>query len=141
MDTIELLLQKTMLIEIYKCLNGIGAAYLADLFRYGGSSTRSNGKNLQVPRIDSVLYGNHSIRFHGTKLWVAMPESCKTATSLVNFKTGLKSFSGIQCKCWACKFTNNVSYLISSHLISSHQYYIKDLNYWIMISIIGLRSQ
>ncbi len=108
MDTIDLLLQKTMLVEIYKCLNGIGAAYLADLFRYGGSSTRSNGKNLQVPRIDSVLYGNHSIRFHGTKLWAAMPESCKTTTSLVNFKTGLQSFSGIQCKCRACKFTNNV---------------------------------
>ena len=28
-DSIELLLQKTMLVEIYKCLNGIGAAYLA----------------------------------------------------------------------------------------------------------------
>ncbi len=41
-------------------------------------------------------------------LWAAMPESCKTATSLVNFKTGLKSFTGIQCKCRACKFTNNV---------------------------------
>ncbi len=90
------------------CLNGIGAAYLADLFRYGGSSTRSNGKNLQVPRIDSVLYGNHSIRFHGTKIWAAMPDSCKSATSLVNFKAGLKSFTGIQCKCRACKFTNNV---------------------------------
>ena len=145
------ILQKSMLVEIYKCLNGIGAAYLPDPFRYGGSSTRSNGKNLQVPRIDSVLYGNHrstilqqvskcigvayladffkyggsstrsngknwqvpridsvlygnhSIRFHGTKLWAAMPESCKTPTSLVNFKTGLQSFTGIQCKCRACK--------------------------------------
>ena len=33
MCTIELLLQKTMLVEIFKCVHGIGASYLADLFK------------------------------------------------------------------------------------------------------------
>ncbi len=109
MDTIELLLQKTMLVEIYKCLNGIGATYLANLFGYGRASTRSKGKNLQVPRVDSTLYGLHSIRYHGTQLWAALPLSCKTADSLASFKSGLKSFSGIKCKCRACKFIANNS--------------------------------
>ncbi len=109
MDSIAVLLQKTMLVEIYKCLNGIGAAYLADLFEYGRASTRSKGKNLQVPRVDSTLYGLHSIRYHGTELWAAMPDICKTANTLDNFKSGLKSFCGIKCKCRACKFTNNMS--------------------------------
>ncbi len=110
MDSIELLLQKTMLVEIYKCLNGIGAAYLADLFEYGRATTRSKGMNLQVPRVDSALYGLHSIRYHGTKLWAALPNFCKTAESLDDFKSGLKDFKGIKCKCRACKFTNSVSF-------------------------------
>ena len=108
MDTIELLLQKTMLVEIYKCLNGIGASYLANLFEYQDAPTRSNGKNLQVPRVDSTFYGLHSIRFHGTKLWAALPTSCKTAPTLASFKSGLKSFQGVKCKCKACKFTQTI---------------------------------
>ena len=46
MDCIELLLQNTMLVDIkiLQCLNGIGAAYLADLLKYGRASTRSKGK-------------------------------------------------------------------------------------------------
>ena len=108
MDTIELLLQKTMLVEIFKCLNGIGASYLANLFEYGGVSTRSKGKNLRVPGVDSTLYGLHSIRFHGTKLWAALPTPCKIATTLASFKSGLKSFSGIKCKCKACKFIKSM---------------------------------
>ena len=109
MDSIELLLQKTMLVEIYKCLYGIGAVYLADLFEYGQAPTRSMGKNLKVPRVDSALYGLHSIRYHGTKLWAALPTVCKSAKNIAAFKTGLKEFSGIKCKCRACKFTNSFS--------------------------------
>ena len=109
MDSIVLLLQKTMLVEICKCLNGIGAAYLADLFEYGQAPTRSMGKDLKVPRVDSALYGLHSIRYHGTKLWAALPTECKLAQDLAEFKTGLKKFTGINCKCRACKFTNSLS--------------------------------
>ncbi len=109
MDSIELLLQKTMLVEIYKCLNGIGAAYLADLFEYGQVPTRSMGKDLKVPRVDSALYGLHSIRYHGTKLWAAMPAQCKSAQDLAEFKTGLQKFSGIKCKCRACKVKISLS--------------------------------
>ena len=35
MQSIKLFIQKTILIEIYKCLNNIGAAYLAKLFNLG----------------------------------------------------------------------------------------------------------
>ena len=109
MDTIELLLPKTMLVKIYKCLSGIWATYLANLFGYGRAPTRSKGKNLQVPQVDSTLYGLQSIRFHGTELWAALPLCCKTANTLAKFKSGLKSFSGIKCKCQACKFITDMS--------------------------------
>ena len=101
MCTIELLLQKTMLVEIFKSVHGIGASYLADLFKFGKSNTR--GVNLIIPRVDSTLYGLHSIRYHGTKLWAALDNQSKTSKDLTDFKTSLKTFKGIKCKCKACK--------------------------------------
>ncbi len=67
------------------------------------------GKNLVVSRVDCALYGLHSIRYHGIKLWAALPNECKLAQDLAEFKTGLKKLTGIKCKCRACKFTNSVS--------------------------------
>ena len=37
---IDLLLQKTMLVEIFKCVHGIGASYLAKLFNFSKSNNR-----------------------------------------------------------------------------------------------------
>ena len=36
---------------------------------------------LIAPSIDSI-------RYHGTELWAAMPDICKTADTLENFKAG-----------------------------------------------------
>ncbi len=103
MCTIDLLLQKTMLVEIFKCVQGIGASYLAKLFNFSETNTR--GVNLFVPRIDSTLYGLHSIRYHGTKLWAALDNQSKSSKDLAHFKTSIKSFKAIKCKCNYCKHT------------------------------------
>ena len=87
MCTIDLLVQKTMLIEIFKSVHGIGAEYLANLFTVNTNNTRSDGINLVVPRVDSTTYGLHSIRYYGTQLWASLPSH----------------FKGITCKCNACK--------------------------------------
>ncbi len=103
MCTIDLLVQKTMLVEIFKCVHGIGAEYLANLFSVNKNSTRSDGINLTVPRVDSTTYGLHSIRYHGTKLWASLPSHVKSASDLATFKAGLVGFQGIKCKCNLCK--------------------------------------
>ncbi len=64
MCSIDILVQKTILVKIFKSLHGIGATYLSDLFSLGKISTRANSSNLVVPRVDSTLYGLHSIRYH-----------------------------------------------------------------------------
>ena len=103
MCSIDLLVQKTILVEIFKSLNGIGATYLSDLFSFGKINTRANGKNLVVPRVDSTYYGLHSIRYHGTKLWAALPENAKLCTDLAVFKGHLGTFTGIACTCSMCR--------------------------------------
>ena len=104
MQSIDLLIQKTILVEIFKCLHGIGAAYLANLFSFGKNSTRSNSRDLIVPRVLSSTYGIHSLRYHGTKLWANLPSSAKSAKDIDTFKVELGKFKGITCKCKQCKF-------------------------------------
>ena len=108
MQSVELLVQKTILVEIYKCLHKIGAEYLANLFAFGKNSTRSQNKDLFVPRVNKTTYGLHSLRYHGTLLWANLPQEAKTADNLDNFKAALVNFKGIKCKCHLCKSSQPV---------------------------------
>ena len=103
MQSVELFIQKTILVEIYKCLHNIGAAYLANRFTFGKNSTQSNNRDLFVPRVNQTTYGLHSLRYHGALLWENLPNNAKTADSLEYFKSALKDFKGIKCKCYICK--------------------------------------
>ncbi len=69
LQSVELLIQKTILVEIFKSIHNIGATYLANLFSFGKNSTRSNQVDLFVPRVKTKFYGLHSLRYHGTQLW------------------------------------------------------------------------
>ncbi len=104
MQSIKRFIQKTILIEIYKCLNNIGAAYLAKLFTLGKNNARSNSVDLFVPQVNQTTYGLHSLRYHGTQLWANLPQIAKQAEDLDSFKSALKDFNGIKCKCNMCKF-------------------------------------
>ena len=106
-QSIDLFIQKTILVEIFKSLHQIGAAYLANLFNFGKNNTRSNNVDLFVPRVKSSTYGLHSLRYHGTYLWSFMPVAAKTAKTLQEFKTALLSYKGVACKCKMCRFYNN----------------------------------
>ena len=97
LQSIDLLIQKTILVEIFKCLHKIGAKYLANLFSFGNNSTRSNNVDLVVPRVKSTTYGLHSLRYHGTYLWSHMPYAAKTAKTIEDFKTALQDFKGVTC--------------------------------------------
>ncbi len=100
--------QPNILVEIYKCLHKIGAAYLTNLFTFSKNSTRSNNKDLFVPRVNKTTYGLHSLRYHGTLLWANLPYEAKTADNVDKFKAALVNFKGIKCKCNVCKSSQPV---------------------------------
>ncbi len=62
----DLIIQKTILVEIFKSLHKFGASYLANLFTFGKNNTWSNNVDLFAPLIKSSTYGLHSISYHGT---------------------------------------------------------------------------
>ena len=98
MQSIDLLIQKTILVEIFKSLHGIGAQYLANLFKFGKNNTRYSNGDLTVPRVNSTTYGLHSLRFHGTKLWAHLSPAAKSTDDLDTFKAALSTYKGIKCK-------------------------------------------
>ena len=75
--SVDLLIQKVILADIYKAVNNIGASYLQDLFNFSQNSTRHKDRDLVLSRVDSITYGIHSLRYHGPKLWAAMPHEAK----------------------------------------------------------------
>ena len=106
LQSIDLLIQKTILVEIFKSLHKIGASYLANLFAFGKNNTRSNNVDLFVLRVKSSTYGLHSLRYHGTYLWSHLPMAAKKAKTLKEFKAALQEFNGVSCKCKLCHFSN-----------------------------------
>ncbi len=102
MDSINLLVQKAIVTDIYKAVSNIGATYLREFFELRPNSRRMD---LIVPRVDSTTYGLKSLRFHGAKLWSNLPIEAKSADNIDDFKTALVNFKGIECKCAMCKFT------------------------------------
>ena len=97
MDSLELQRQKAIITEMYKCLKGIGPEYLRDVFNF-----RSNGRRGPIfdePRVRTAKFGTHSLRAYGPKLWNRLHIDIRTAENLTYFKTQLKNFEGLACRC------------------------------------------
>ena len=54
------------------------------------------------PKCHSVTYGLRSFSYKGSKVWNDLPEQCKNAVSLTEFKMMIKSWNGPKCLCNMC---------------------------------------
>ena len=74
-------------IEMYKCVQGLNPPYLNVPFK--SKDTRCNFRDsnrLQQPEFQTVRYGLKSFRYHGLKLWNALPAEVKKSQNLHHFK-------------------------------------------------------
>ena len=46
----------------------------------------------QLPKINSVLYGENSVRYLGLKIWDIIPRELKSLESLGKFKSAIKTW-------------------------------------------------
>ena len=65
-----------------------------------------NAKDLEVPRVNQVSFGTHSLRTLGPKIWNKLPEDLKKSITLSDFKRNLKLWSGPTCGCNYCKYVH-----------------------------------
>ena len=86
-STMEVRRMRAPCVEIYKTLNNLNTNYMKDIFvKPDGRHSSRRPLNISVPRVHQATFGLKSIRYEGTKLWNALPESIKSAENLERFK-------------------------------------------------------
>ena len=72
-------LQKLML-EIYKCINAACPSFMSEFFTPKDIQYDLRTNNLlQLPKTNTLVYGNNSLSFRGSILWNTLPDTIKTA--------------------------------------------------------------
>ena len=109
----KILALRYLAIEVYKCVNGLSPEYLNDLFTIKKCKyDLSDDSLINRSKVLTTNHGLKSFKGYGAKIWNILPESCKGAISLVEFKVFIKFWNGPKCSCSVClHFTWNILYL------------------------------
>ena len=102
-DSFRISALKTMAVEIYKILNGMGPKYLSPLLSRSITpyNLRDQNKLIQ-PLKRTTTFGIKSLAYYGTHLWNILPHDVKGALTLNNFKTLMRKWVGPTCGCSVC---------------------------------------
>ena len=99
--------------EIYKVKSGIAPEIMSEVFSIVDNpyNLRNNVK-FKSKNIHTVRYGTETLSFIGPKIWTEVPDKCKTANSLKDFKVSIKSWIPDNCPCKICRvYVQNLGYL------------------------------
>ena len=90
-------LQKLML-EIYKCINAACPSFMPEFFTPKDIQYDLRTNNLlQLPKTNTLAYGNNSLSFKGSILWNTLPDTIKAAQNTKQFKFVIKNWKGDTC--------------------------------------------
>ena len=90
-------------IEVYKCVNGLNPKYLNDLFTIKECKYVLRDDSLiNRIKVSMTNHGLKSFKDYGAKIWNLLPESCKGAISLGEFKDLIKCWNGPKCSYSVC---------------------------------------
>ena len=91
--------------EVYKHKHGLSPPIMNDVFeikQYLGPILRSQS-DYQIPEINTVSFGENSLRYLGPKIWNILPQKLKDIDSLNKFKIEIKTWIPSNCPCRICK--------------------------------------
>ena len=104
---------QTLLIEVYKNLNGLSPPIMLDLF-----TTRDNIYNLKnfrelyCEKKKSIQYGTETVTYKAAKLWELLPYDIKNSPTLIEFQDRIKTWSQDNCPSRLCKpYLKNIGYI------------------------------
>ena len=92
---IECRIKFKILLTVYKSLNDLAPDYLSALIdvRRPTRSLRSSDKLLlNVPKINTVTYGQRAFSYVAATLWNSIPDNIRNSVTVEIFKTRLKTF-------------------------------------------------
>ena len=81
---------------------------------YNGPFLR-NISDFKIPRINTVHFGEDSLRFFGCKIWNLIPNEIKSVDNLTAFKRHIRNWSPNKCPCRLCKtYIHHLGYVTIS---------------------------
>ena len=90
--------------EMYKNLNNYSPKISKMIFQLSENTYNLRNKNpFQLPRVISVNNGTETISYRGPRTWDLVPNNIKTSKNLSEFKTKIKEWKPVGCKCRLCK--------------------------------------
>ena len=103
----------SLLIEVYKYLNGFSPDIMNEIFIL--RENRYNLRNFHLFETDNpqtVRFGLDSIAYRASQLWQQLPLSIRESRSLALFKEKIKTWQCTSCPCRSCQlFVANVGYI------------------------------
>ena len=102
-DSFRIYAVKSLVIELFKILEGMTPNYLSELFVKADTpyDIRDKFKLIQ-PLKRTTTYGLRSFQYYGAHVWNMLPVNMKAAQSLREFKSLIRSWPGPTCSCQLC---------------------------------------
>ena len=95
---------RTLAIETFKIVNGLAPQCLLDLVKVKSNKYSFRYQNvLEIPQVRTMSYGQKSFRYAAASLWNKLPNHFRTEHSFSHFKSLIRSWNGLDCKCSMCK--------------------------------------
>ena len=93
-------------IELFKCCNNEQIEIMNDIFIKNSElnirQTRSQNDFIR-PQVNSVHYGDDSLKYFGARIWEIIPDEIKMCTQLSEFKAKIKKWVPSECPCRLCR--------------------------------------
>ena len=86
--------------------NNLNPSFMKQIFQLRETNRNVCEKsrlNLNIPNYNQVTFGKKSLRIFGPKIWNSLPYHIKSSKNLETFKTVIKNWGGVNCKCVICK--------------------------------------
>ena len=104
--TIHQMNLRSLLVEVYKCVNNINPSFLTSIFQYKNLTYNLRRSNLLIlPYTRTISYGLNSFKYRGSITWNNLPDSIKNCETKYKFKIELKKQKVIKCTCHICNST------------------------------------
>ena len=86
--------------------NNLNPSFIKQIFELRETNRNVRDKyqlNLNIPNYNQVTFGKKCLRIFGPKIWNSLPYHIKSSKNLETFKTVIKNWDGVNCKCVICK--------------------------------------
>ena len=86
--------------------NNLNSSFMKQIFELRETNRNVRKKyrlNLNIPNYNQVTLGKKSLRIFGPKIWNSLQYHIKSSKNFETFKTVIKNWDGVNCKCVICK--------------------------------------